>query len=90
MQALDALTTLFIDFNGYFAACEQHADPSLRGRPVVVAPVAAENTSVVAASPEAKARGVRAGTKVHEARRACPGLVVVTARPKLYVETHHR
>ncbi len=38
------LRYLFIDFNAFFAAVEQHDNPSLRGRPVVVAPLQSEHT----------------------------------------------
>ncbi len=81
---------LFVDFNAYFASVEQQDDPRLRGRPVVVAPVASEHTSAIAASYEAKARGVKTGTRIAEARRICPGLVVRVARPRLYVDYHRR
>lgn len=80
---------LFIDMNSYFASVEQQLDPALRGRPVAVAPVEAETTAVIAASYEAKAFGVRTGTRVGDARRLCPGIVIVPARPRLYVEKHH-
>jgi hypothetical protein len=52
------LRSLFVDFNSYFASVEQHEDPTLRGRAVGVAPVAAETTSLIAVSYEAKAFGV--------------------------------
>lgn len=81
---------LFVDFNAYFASVEQQDDPRLRGRPVVVAPVASEHTSAIAASYEAKARGVKTGTRIAEARRICHGLVVRVARPRLYVDYHRR
>jgi DNA polymerase-4 len=84
------LRSLFVDFNSYFASIEQHEAPELRGRPVGVAPVAAETTSLIAASHEAKAFGVTTGTMVREARERCPGIAIVTARPKLYVEWHDR
>ena len=76
------LRSLFIDFNSYFASVEQHEDPTLRGRPVGVAPVAAETTSLIAASYEAKAFGVGTGTMVREARRLCPGIEIRVARPR--------
>src|SRR5205807_1279315 len=81
---------LFIDMNSYFASVEQQLDPSLRGLPVAVAPVDAETTSCIAASYEAKKFGVRTGTRIGEARRMCPGLRVVPARPKVYVRMHHQ
>lgn len=82
------LRSLFIDFNSYFASVEQHEVPALRGRAVGVAPVAAETTSLIAASYEAKAFGVTTGTMVREARRLCPGIAIVAARPERYVHWH--
>src|SRR5436190_9071743 len=81
---------LFVDMNAYFGSVEQQERPELRGRPVAVVPVKAESTCCIAASYEAKRFGVRTGTIVHEARRLCPDLCVVEARPRKYVETHHR
>ncbi|MEP6898382.1 MAG: hypothetical protein ABI870_07610, partial [Rhodanobacter sp.] len=85
-----SLRSLFVDFNSYFASVEQHEDLSLRGRPVGVAPVAAETTSLIAASYEAKAFGVGTGTSVRDARRLCPGIQIRVARPERYVYWHHR
>jgi DNA polymerase-4 len=84
------LRFLFVDFNSYFASVEQQVRPELRGKPVAVVPVLTDATSCIAASYEAKRLGVRTGTKVGEAKRLCPGLVVVRARPPLYVEFHHK
>ncbi len=82
------LRSLFIDFNSYFASVEQHETPALRGRPVGVAPVAAETTSLIAASYEAKAFGVGTGTMVREARERCPDIAIVQAKPERYVAWH--
>lgn len=79
-----------MDFNSYFASVEQQLRPKLRGRPVGVLPVLAETTCCIAASYEAKAFGVKTGTPVVEARKRCPGIVFVAARPPLYVEMHHK
>ncbi len=80
---------LFLDMNSFFASAEQHLRKELRGRPVGVIPLKTESTCVIAASVEAKARGVRTGTSVPEARRLCPEIALVEARPPVYVETHH-
>jgi len=85
-----SLRALYVDFNSYFASVEQQLRPELRGRPVGVLPVLAETTCCIAASYEAKACGVKTGTPVYEARQRCPGIVLVEARPPLYVEMHHR
>ena len=81
---------LFLDMNSFFASVEQQEQPRLRGRPTAVAPVMTERTCCIAASYEAKRFGVKTGTNVGEARRMCPGLQVVEARPHVYVDYHHR
>ena len=84
------LTTLFLDMNAYFASVEQQMNPELRGRPIAIAPVMADTSCCIAASYEAKAFGVRTGTGIGEARRRCPQLVIIHARPEEYVKMHHR
>jgi DNA polymerase-4 len=81
---------LFVDLNSYFASVEQEDRPELRNRPVGVVAVETETTVCVAASYEAKARGVTTGTMVREARQLCPEIVFVEARHELYVDYHHR
>lgn len=85
-----SLHSLVVDFNSYFASVEQQLQPKLRGKPVAVVPVKAETTCCIAASYEAKKFGVKTGTRVSDARRMCRGLLVVEARPPLYVECHHK
>lgn len=84
------LTALFVDFDAYFASAEQHMQPQLRGKPVGVAPILAESSCCIAASYEAKAHGIKTGTRVSDARVLCPGIQIVEAQPAKYVELHHR
>ncbi len=84
------LRWLYLDLNSYFASVEQELNPSLRGRPVVVAPVDTDSTSAIAASYEAKAFGIKTGTKIWEARALCRDLIVVPGRHEEYVRFHHR
>jgi DNA polymerase-4 len=84
------LNWLFVDMNSYFASVEQDARPELRGRPIAIVPMMADSTCCLAASYEAKAHGVKTGTMVADAKRICPGLVLVEARHELYVAYHHR
>ena len=84
------LRALYVDFNSYFASVEQQLRPELRGRPVAVLPVLAETTCCIAASYEAKHFGVKTGTLVAEARKLCPDICLVEARPSIYVEVHHK
>lgn len=90
MQAADGIHYLFLDLNSYFASVEQQENPRLRGRPVVVTPLDTESTCAIAASYEAKALGIKTGTRIYEARKICPDLQVVPARHDLYVDYHHR
>ena len=82
------LSALFIDFDSYFASVEQHYQPELRGKPVGIAPVVAESSCCIAASYEAKAHGVKTGTRISEARVLCPEIHIVPARPELYIKTN--
>jgi DNA polymerase-4 len=81
---------LFFDLNSYFASCEQQERPELRGRPVAIVPMPTDYTCAIAASYEAKAYGVKTGTRILDAKRLCPGLVCVLARHDVYVRYHHR
>lgn len=80
--------TLFVDMNSFFASCEQAERPELVGKPVIVVPTA--NSCALSASYEAKAFGIKTTTPEREARFLCPQVAVVNARPKLYMEYHHR
>jgi len=70
---------LHLDIDAFFASVEQRIQPVLAGRPVAV------GTGVVAsASYEARRFGIRAGTPLHEARRRCPGLVILPGHAPTY------
>jgi DNA polymerase-4 len=74
-------TILHADVDSFFAAVEQRDRPELRGKPVLVG-----GWVVLAASYEAKARGVRTPMGVGLARRLCPGAIVVEPRMSAYSE----
>src|SRR5579871_6885473 len=79
----------FADMNAFFASCEQQERPELRGKPMIVVPYAnMETTCAIAASYEAKALGIKTGTRVKAARKVCPQLEVVEARPQVYLDYH--
>lgn len=75
---------MHIDLNSCFATVEQQSRPLLRGRPVAIANRRTEKTSIVTASYEAKALGVKMGMKVYEAQRLVPDLVVLESDPPKY------
>jgi DNA polymerase-4 len=81
---------LFLDLNSYFASVEQQDRPALRGKPIAITPLPSESTCAIAASYEAKAFGIRTGTKIYDARRMCPDLICVPARHDIYVKYHHK
>jgi DNA polymerase-4 len=83
------LRWLYLDLNSYFASVEQQLNPAIRGKPVIVAPVDTDATSAIAASYEAKAYGIRTGTKIYEARALCRDLIVVPGQHEQYVRFHH-
>jgi DNA polymerase-4 len=79
--ARDRATILHADLDAFYASVEQRDDPRLRGRPVIVG-----GGVVLAASYEAKARGVRTAMGSTQARRLCPGAIVVGPRMAAYTE----
>jgi DNA polymerase IV len=88
-MSLASLKWLYLDFDSFFASAEQHLQPHLRGRPVAVIPLKSPATCVIAASREAKKTGVKTGVPVREARRLCPDVTFVVARPDIYCKLHH-
>lgn len=81
---------MHIDLNSCFATVEQQSRPLLRHRPVAVVNRRTEYTAVVTASYEAKARGVKVGTRVYDARLLCPDLVVLETDPPKYRYVYKR
>ena len=84
------LNWLYIDINSYFATIEQQVNPSIRGKPVAVVPLLSDSTCAIAASQEAKLKGIKTGTKIYQAKKLCPELICIKARYELYIEYHHK
>ncbi|AKV86500.1 DNA polymerase IV [Microbacterium sp. CGR1] len=72
-------TVLHADLDAFYASVEQRDAPALRGRPVIVG-----GGVVLAASYEAKARGVRTAMGGRQALELCPDAVVVPPRMEAY------
>ena len=74
-------TVLHADLDAFYASVEQRDAPALRGRPVIVG-----GGVVLAASYEAKARGVRTAMGGRQWRELCPDAIVVPPRMDAYAE----
>jgi len=78
---VNGASILHADLDAFFASVEQRDDPRLRGRAVIVGAGV-----VLAASYEAKARGVETAMGGRRARHLCPDAVVVPPRFSAYSE----
>ncbi|MDP2227918.1 MAG: DNA polymerase IV [Moraxellaceae bacterium] len=78
-----------VDMDAFFASVEQLDHPRLRGRPVGVVN-GEQGSTLIAASYEARALGIRTGTRWLDARQRCPECVRIVARPARYAEVSAR
>lgn len=70
-----------IDADAFFVACERALNPSLNGKCVAVGK---ERGIITALSYEAKAKGVKRGMRSFEAKKICPGLIVIESDYEAY------
>ncbi len=81
---------MHIDLNSAFAMTEQQARPSLRGKPLGMTNRISKNCCIIAASYEAKNRGVKVGMGLIEARAVVPELIVLETDPPKYLYVHQK
>ena len=83
-------TIMHIDLNSCFATVEQQARPMLRGKPVAIINRRTEHTMIITCSYEAKAKGVKLGMRVKDAKILCPDLVWLESDPAKYKFVYHK
>jgi len=81
-------STIYIDMDSFFASVEQYYQPKLRGKPVAVATGTTLGASIIAASYQAKQRGIHTGIKVADAMLVCPDIHIVYDSPNSYRAVH--
>jgi hypothetical protein len=69
-----------IDGDAFFTSCEEAIHPVFRGKPLVTG---SERGIVACASYPAKI-GIKRGVSLHEAKRICPGLIVLPSDYETY------
>ena len=79
------MVLLHADADAFLASVEQRDDPSLRGRPMVVA-----HEVVACPSYEARALGIHAGMPLRQVQRRWPQVLVTGYRPEAYDEASAR
>lgn len=81
---------MHIDLNSAFAMTEQQARPSLRGKPLGMTNRISKNCCIIAASYEAKERGVKVGMGLMKAREIIPELIILETDPPKYLYVHQK
>ena len=72
---------LHIDGDAFFTSCEEAIHPELKGKPLITG---GERGIVACASYAAKRLGIKRGVALHEAKRICPGLIVLPSDYETY------
>ncbi len=88
--AEDRFGFLHVDLNSFFASVEQQLHTEYRGKPIAVVGTMADTGAIIAASYEAKALGIKTLTKVGEAKRIFPGIILVDGSHTVYAEFSHK
>lgn len=80
-------TIFLVDIQSFFAAVEEAADPSLKGKKVVVCGDPEKRHGItLAANPAAKKCGVKTAMPIWQVNNLCPDAVYVRPRMSKYIE----
>lgn len=78
---------LHSDLNNFYASVERRLNPQLNGVPIAVCGSREERHGIVLAkSEEAKRRGVKTGEPIWQAKKKCPGIVIVPPHFDMYMK----
>lgn len=81
------LPIIHVDMNAFYASCHQSVDPSLKGKPILVAgDPKKRNGIILTASYEARKFGVKTAMLNWQAKRLCPNAIFIRPDHKLYDE----
>lgn len=70
-----------IDGDAFFTSCEEAIHPELKGKALITG---GERGIVACASYSAKKMGIKRGVPLHEARKICPGLIILPSDYETY------
>ncbi|HHV98407.1 MAG TPA: DNA polymerase IV [Clostridiaceae bacterium] len=74
-----------VDMNAFFISCETSRNPELKGKAAAVAGDPKYRSGIIlAANYEARKFGVKTTMLIHEAKRLCPGIILVPPDHKFY------
>ena len=90
MKQIQTISTLYIDFDSFFASVEQQLVPKFRGRPMGVLPLDSPYSGFIAVSREAKALGIKRGARLIDVRKTYPDILAAVARHDVYIRVHHK
>jgi DNA polymerase-4 len=83
-------TILHLDLDAFFCSVEELRQPALRGKAFAVAGSPSERGVVSSCSYAARRFGVRSAMPTARALRACPNLIIVPGRHRIYGEMSRR
>lgn len=85
------LPIIHADMNAFYASCHQAKDPSLKGKPIMVAgDPKRRNGIILTASYEARKFGVKTAMPNWQARKLCPQAIFIKPDYDLYIRTSRK